>query len=367
MRAALTVARREVITKMTDKAFVIGSILLTAIIAGVFVIQSILAGGATEVRLAVTPEARDIAATVVQQAGSGEDLVVTITEVPDAAAGRAALAADTADAWLHAEGSGWRVAASGLPDPELLSAVDTAVRGPSSVTPEIVGGADEQSSMIADVVSFAIAFLFYISSLVFGMTLANSVVEEKQSRIVEIIATKIPVRALLAGKVIGNTVLAVGQMALYAGVGLVGLSLSSYAAYLPAVSGPVAWFIAFFLVGFVLLASMWAVAGSLASRTEDVQATGTPVTLLILAVFFGSAFISGVWETVLSFVPPFSAVIMPARLLNGTAQWWEAALALALLVVAAGLVVLAAERLYKRALLQTQGRVSVTSAWSARL
>ena len=53
--------------------------------------------------------------------------------------------------------------------------------------------------------AFALAFLFYMSSLVFGMTLAGSVVEEKQSRIVEIIATKIPVRQLLAGKVLGNT------------------------------------------------------------------------------------------------------------------------------------------------------------------
>lgn len=89
-----------------------------------------------------------------------------------------------------------------------------------------------------------------MASLIFGMTLANSVVEEKQSRIVEIIATKIPVRHLLAGKIAGNTVLAVGQMALYAAIGLVGLRFTPYS-FLPSVSGALGWFLVFFLLGFL--------------------------------------------------------------------------------------------------------------------
>ena len=117
-----------------------------------------------------------------------------------------------------------------------------------------------------------------MASLMFGMTLANSVVEEKQSRIVEIIATAIPVRQLLAGKVLGNTVLAVGQMALYVGVGLVGLAFTDYRGAGPAVvRRSVGWFLVFFLAGFVALACLWAVAGALASRTEDLQSTTTPL------------------------------------------------------------------------------------------
>ena len=240
------------------------------------------------------------------------------------------------------------------------------MRGPSAVLPESVSG-NADGAILAAIMAFAISFLFYISSLVFGYTLANSVVEEKQSRIVEIIATKIPVRALLAGKVLGNTVLAVGQMAMYVGVGLIGLSFTKYSQYLPGLSGPMVWFIVFFLVGFVLLACLWAVAGALASRLEDIQSTGSPLTFLVLAVFFGAALLSGTPMTVMSFVPPFSAVLMPTRLLEGSAAWWEATIALALLVAAAGLVVLVAERLYRRALLQTQGRVSITAAWKAKI
>ena len=227
----------------------------------------------------------------------------------------------------------------------------------------LVGNADQRA--FAQGMAFALAFLFYLASIVFGTTLANSVVEEKQSRIVEIIATKIPVRQLLAGKVAGNTAIAVVQMALYAAIGLVGLRFTEYSSFLPSIGGALGWFLVFFLVGFLLIACLWAVAGALASRTEDVQSTATPVTMLLLAIFFGSMFLDGTAQTVLSYVPPASAVLMPQRILDGTALWWEPVVALAILVVAAGAVVLVAERLYRRSLLQTQGRLSMRQAWSA--
>ena len=152
-------------------------------------------------------------------------------------------------------------------------------------------------------------------------------------------------RQLLAGKVLGNTGLAVGQMALYAALGLVGLAFTSFGSFLPSVTGALGWFLVFFLVGFLLIACLWAVAGALASRTEDV-ADSTPVTMLLLGIFFGSGtFLEGTAQTVLSYVPPASAVLMPQRILEGDALWWEPVVALALLLVAAGVVVIGAERL----------------------
>ncbi len=170
---------------------------------------------------------------------------------------------------------------------------------------------------------FALAFLFYLASVGFGAALAGSVVEEKQSRIVEIIATKIPVRQLLAGKVLGNTALAVLQMALYGVIGVVGLSFTSYGALLPTVTGALGWFLVFFLVGFLVIACLWAVAGALASRNEDLQSTSMPITMVLLGIFFGSLFLDGTAQTVFSYVPPASAVLMPLRVLDGSAAWWE--------------------------------------------
>jgi len=234
----------------------------------------------------------------------------------------------------------------------------------STVTTAFLRG-DAEKAGVAEAVGFVFVFLFYFAALVFGMQLASSVIEEKQSRIVEIIAAAIPVRHLLAGKVLGNTALAVIQLMVYLVVGLVGLSFTSYKSYVPALSGPTAWFIGFFLAGFIALACLWAVAGSLASRTEDLQATSTPLTMLMLVMFFGGLSLDGRAQVIASFVPPVSAVVMPKRILAGGVEWWEPLLALGLLAAFAAVTVWIGERLYRRALLQTGGRVSLRQAWSA--
>ena len=116
----------------------------------------------------------------------------------------------------------------------------------------------------------------------------GSVVEEKQSRIVEIIATAIPLRHLLAGKVLGNTALAVIQMALYVAVGLVGLSSPRTSPTCPASPDALGLVPRLLPRRLRALACLWAVAGCAGqSRTEDLQATSTPLTMLMLAMFFG--------------------------------------------------------------------------------
>jgi ABC-2 type transport system permease protein len=74
-------------------------------------------------------------------------------------------------------------------------------------------------------VGFIFSFLFYFASIMFGMSIATSVIEEKQSRVVEILASAVPLRQLLAGKVLGNVVLALGQMVLFVGVGIIGVGV----------------------------------------------------------------------------------------------------------------------------------------------
>jgi ABC-2 type transport system permease protein len=170
-------------------------------------------------------------------------------------------------------------------------------------------------------------------------------------------------RHLLAGKIVGNTLLALGQLVLYLAVSLIGLSFTKYSSLVTALSGPVAWFVVFFLAGFAALACLWAVAGALASRTEDVQATSTPLTLVTMAVFFGGFLLEGTARVIGSFVPLLSAVLMPIRLLQGEASWWQGLIALALLLATAAATVVLGERLYRRSLLQTGGRVGWRQAW----
>ncbi|WP_392543894.1 ABC transporter permease [Oryzobacter telluris] len=380
----LLIAKREIVVKLTDKSFLIGTLVTLLFIAGFMGWSAWDASKTSTYTVASTSADRTMADRIAADAPDlDEDVAVTVVPAASDDAARALVREGEADAWLHRGGDGWVLTTDDGPESTLMDVTSQVVRTASldraagalgTTTAELLKGSEVSSQYLrgdadkadlAQGVAFAFAFLFYMASLLFGIQLANSVVEEKQSRVVEIIATSIPVRQLLFGKVIGNSVLAVLQMMLYAGVGLAGLAATPYASLVPSISGPIAWFLVFFVAGFVALASLWAVAGSLASRAEEVQSTSGPMTIVVLAVFFGAMFLDGTVRTVFSFVPPFSAVLMPTRVLEGGTAWWEPFVALALLVAAAWAVVVVAERLYRRSLLQTGGKLSMRQAWSA--
>lgn len=382
--AWLLVTRREVVSRITDKSFLLGTAFMVVLIAGFIGFNAWQEERTDTVTLAATPDSAAMATAIADAApGVDENVEVTVVEVDDRTAAEAALRDDDVDAWLHPTEAGWQLTSESSEQDSLTDVVRTVVsqrvladnaadvgstvedlQAGSTVTTAFLRG-DAEKAGVADAVGFVFVFLFYFAALVFGMQLASSVIEEKQSRIVEIIAAAIPLRHLLAGKVLGNTALAMIQLLVYLAVGLVGLSFTSYKSYVPALSGPTAWFIAFFFAGFVALACLWAVAGSLASRTEDLQATSTPLTMLMLVMFFGGLSLDGRGQVIASFVPPVSAVVMPKRILAGGVEWWEPLLALGLLAAFAAVTVWLGERLYRRALLQTGGRVSLRQAWSA--
>lgn len=378
------VAVREVMVKLTDKTFVFSTLGTVALITALTVAQGLLAARTETFTVVSTPSATAMLDAVRAGAHDLDDKVVVQPEaVPDDAAARAAVLAGTADAWLARTGDTWALTTKSDTEDALESVVRQVVRTQalqrnaasadvsvaelergSTVTTTLLEG-DAQRAGLGRVVGAAFAFLFYMASLIFGITLASSVLEEKQSRIVEIIATAIPLRQLLAGKVVGNTAIAVGQLVIYLAVGMIGLSFTEYSSLVPTLTSAAAWFVLFFLAGFVMLACLWAVAGSLASRQEDLQSTSGPVTITVMAVTFGSLFFEGRWQEIASFVPPFSAVVMPIRLVQQDVPWWQVGLALAgLLVVAAGTIRLG-ERIYRRSLLQTGSRVSLRQAWRA--
>jgi ABC-2 type transport system permease protein len=157
--------------------------------------------------------------------------------------------------------------------------------------------------------------------------------------------------------------LALGQIVVYLVIGVIGLFLSPYRTMVPELSGPMVWFVVFFLAGFVALACLWAVAGALSARSEDLQSTSAPLTMATMGVFFGGLFLEGTWQVVGSFVPPLSAVLMPLRLLEGDAAWWQALLSMALLLAFSAVSLVVGERMYRRSLLQTGSKVGWRQAW----
>ncbi len=381
------VTAREVVVKLTDRNFIVSTLITIALLAGTLALQVILGSGTKDVRVSVTgPDARQVVERIDGLANQRDQpLRLVVTEAPDAGAVEAAVRDEAADAGLVKEpgaSGGWRLVGKTSTNTALAAAVRESVRSTmlernaaaaGTTAKALTAGSDLRLDVLKKddnpgvklVVGFAFGFLFYMASLLFGMAIATSVVEEKQSRVVEILVSAVPIRQLLLGKVLGNTVLALSQMALFVGVGLIGVSFTAYAPLLPALAASAGWFLVFFLVGFVALACLWAVAGSLATRNEDLQST-TPLltTVLVMALMLGIIG-EGVVRTVGSYVPIVSTVAMPQRLLAGDAVWWEPFVSLLVTVAFAAVSVVVGERFYRRSVMQTQRRMTIREVMRA--
>jgi ABC-2 type transport system permease protein len=133
------------------------------------------------------------------------------------------------------------------------------------------------------------------------------------------------------------------------------------------VVAPVAgWFVVFFVLGFVALAGLWAVAGSLATRQEDLGSTTLPWQMSLMIPFFFSVFAGEQAKAVASFVPIASSMAMPGRMLTQDVPVWEPLLAILILLATTVLIVRVGARLYERTLLQTGRRLGYREAISIK-
>lgn len=377
------VAAREIVVKLRDRNFVVSTVVTIVAIVASLAISGFLSSRPDKIEVAVTGPETAVVLDTANSLAEAADSDTTFTGHPaaDRAAVEQQVRDETVDVGLvPAESGGWLLLGKTAEDDDATTYITAAAQQlalqrnaeAAGVSLEELGrGADVRYDLLekgavdpglSKIVALVFAFLFYLASLLFGMSIAQSVVEEKQNRIVEILASAMPLRQLLIGKVVGNSVLAFAQLALFVGAGLAGLAATGRADQLGQIAGAAGWFIVFFLVGFVALASLWAVAGALATRSEDLQSTATPLSMLIMIVLFAGIFLTGTGRVVASYVPIMSIVAMPARLAEGTAAWWEPIAALALMAVAAYGIVLVAERIYRRSLMQTQGRLTMRQA-----
>ncbi|MEU4318971.1 ABC transporter permease [Nocardia fluminea] len=377
------VAAREIAVKLRDRNFVISTVVTLVVILASLVLTGFLSSRPDKIDVAIagsdTSVVLETANTLASNAGA--DVSFTARPVADRAAVEQLVREDEVDVGLvPADSGGWQLIGKTAEDDNATTYITAAAQqialqrnaAAAGVSlEELARGAAvtydvlEKGSIdpgLAKIVSFVFAFLFYLASVLFGMSIAQSVVEEKQNRIVEILASAMPLRQLLIGKVAGNAALAFAQLALFVGAGLVGLAATGKGDQLGQIAGAAGWFIVFFLVGFLALASLWAVAGALATRSEDLQSTSTPLGLLIMIVLFAGIFLTGTARVIGSYVPIMSIVAMPARLADGTAAWWEPFIALALMAIATYGIVVVAEKIYRRSLMQTQARLTMRQA-----
>lgn len=346
--ATRLVAAREIRVKLRDRTFILSTLFFLLFSVAGIVLPSLLAGGPSTVAVA-----DGAAAAPLRAAG------LTVRSVADAAAAERLVRSGDVDAAVVA---GPRVLAMQEAPAEVVSALSTAppvqLLDPNAVDP-----------FLSFMVPFVFALVFFLTSFTFGLQIAQSVTEEKQTRIVEILVASVPVRALLAGKVIAMTVLAFGQILLIALVAFVGMQLADADAGLLGLLAPaIGWFLPFFVLGFVMLAAMWAGVGALINRQEDIGGASMPLQMAVMLPFL-AVMIFGRNETVmtaLSYVPFSAPIAMPVRLFRGDAAGWEPVLSLGLLALATTALVMIGARVYEGSLLRTNGRTSMITAWRSR-
>jgi ABC-2 type transport system permease protein len=221
---------------------------------------------------------------------------------------------------------------------------------------------DERLSLALVVVA-----LLYLALLLYGSLVAQGVVEEKSSRVVEFLLAAVRPRWLLAGKVAGLGLVGLIQLVIVGVVGLVvGLATSVLSSPGPALSA-LAWGLLWYALGFLLYATVFAAVGALVSRQEDVQSVLMPVTaVLVVAFVLGFAVLSrnptGTTATVLSLVPPLSPILMPGRLALAAAPVWQVLLALALTVATIVLLARLGGMVYQNSLLRKDSRITLRQA-----
>jgi len=379
--AVRLVAGRELTERVRQRSFRISTLLVAAGLVAAVVLPRVLAGGGDEaLTLGVLPDVPaelDGAATAAARA---LDVTLELTPTPDLAAGEAALRAGDLDALVapgevvlsgplasddplagvvrvvaSALGTARAVAASGL-DPDAARRLLAAEPAPERV---LDTAADEDPDPSDEPVLFIGVGLLYIALLSYGGLVGTAVVEEKASRVVEVLVATVRPHQLLAGKIVGAAAVALLQLVLVATpallvVGATGTELPSGSA------GTIASLVLWFVLGFAFYATAYAASASLVSRVEEVQNAIFPVTALVvvtyLAVFGVTSSPDGALARTLALFPPTAPLVMPARAALGHPGPWEVPLAVGLSVLATYGLVRLAGRIYVGAVLRFGSR-----------
>ncbi|HEY7659784.1 MAG TPA: ABC transporter permease [Actinomycetota bacterium] len=373
------IARREFVERGRDRGFAISTAITLLILVGIIVITSAV-GGRTTYDLAVVGEGSRAVGEDVVAAAALLDIGVELHEVPDEQSARQALSDGAADAALvDAE----RIVVQSQPPAELVGLIQAASireRSLAALTEsglteaEVDEALNQQQLPVESVetvnarsrenatVAFVGVLALYGQLFAYGYWVAAGVVEEKASRVIEVLLATVRPSQLLRGKIFGIGLLGLGQLLL---IGIVGLVTSMAVGRLEFPSGALATVglvLFWFVLGFFFYATLFAVAGSIVTRQEDLQTTMTPLTLLIVASFFvgisATSNPSSTLATVASLLPFSSPLVMPTRIALGEATPWEVVLSIAISIGSTALLIPIATKVYSRALLQT-GRVRI--------
>ena len=218
------------------------------------------------------------------------------------------------------------------------------------------------SGLVSFFFAFGVAFLLYMSIILYGQNVLRGVMEEKQTRVAEVVMSSVKTDTLLAGKVIGVGAVGLTQLVLWGVTSWLLLELRApilrrfgqpaMPLELPSIgAGALVLLLAFFLLGFIFYSALFAAVGAMVNSDQEAQQAAQPVMLLLIAgIIFVNPVLLNPQSTLakVTSLLPFSApIIMPLRLSLIEVPPWELATSLAALIAACLAAVWLAARIYR--------------------
>lgn len=387
------IARREIASRLQNKSFIIGSVITLVILAAVVVLPAIFADdGPADYDVGVVGAGPDGFVAGLENlaaasgASSGDDAATLTVETDLDRAGADRLlrngdldaVVDGDELVIHGDVSQelqqW--IAQSLVQSSLLDALgeagvsdDDAIgvleRGASLQIVDLDQGDDDRDEVLGVIAAIAL----FITVQLGGSGLLSSSIEEKTSRVVEVLLGSVRPRQLLTGKVLGALVVTMIQFSLYVVVGL-GLAVTVGDIEFPdATAGTMIIAAVMVLAGFGLYVTFFAVAGAMASGIEDAQSTVGPMMIFMLAGYMG-VFIfvipspESLGATILGYLPVTAPFAVPSLYAVGAFGLLDVVIATVGVLVLASLAIRLAGRLYSAALLSS-GTLSWRAAFRA--
>lgn len=234
---------------------------------------------------------------------------------------------------------------------------------------------EEKSTEGTMIASFVIGLMIYITLAIYGQQILGAVVEEKETRIAEILFSSAKPFELMMGKLVGVGLAGLTQLGIWVGTIAIFLAfialqsdLSMILGFIPTITPlMVLYFLIFFLLGFFIYAAIFAVIGSMVTTVQEGgQFTFPPMMIMLAAFYFCFAVIRdpnssmSFWATMAPFMAP---ITMPVRILAEMPPFWQIALSIVVNVAAIAALVWLAARVYRVGMLMYGKRATIPEVW----
>jgi len=389
-RSIWLVARREILERGRSRGFLLSVAFTTLIVVGSFVIPAIVFGGDNPTKVGIVEPSPAGLQAAIEQSADRFDHKVVVSTYPNAAAADEALTNGGAEIIIEmpADLSGpGEIRVKRQPDQataQVIAAATVALRvqnvlGGSNVDQQALADAQRppdtkslQAQTEQDQAKFLVANIGAVLILVgifsFGFSVLTGVVEEKQSRVVEVVLSTVRARDLLMGKVLGIGVLGILQLAVFITAALVAALVTNRLVLPTTTPGTVALLAMWFVLGYLLYSTTLGFMGALASRQEEASNASTPVTMVAMISYFVAIFAviddpDGLVANIATFFPPSAPFVVPLRAAFDAIPLWQIGVAAVLTIIGIYILFTIGARVYSGAVLQFGGRIKLRDAW----